>query len=105
MSAHFTYRLDLLVLLVQELPNIPATQQHFAELRQRFNPVQPIVGLPSLGLPGYQTTSGVVLFTKDNMTLLVDATALPAQIEPTHVSQTDFAYQLATAILGCWTGD
>lgn len=62
-----------------------------------------IEGLENLGLPGYQSPKGDVVFAKDNMTLHVDATSLPGALGPHKVKATDFAYQLATTILGCWT--
>lgn len=63
----------------------------------------PIAGLANLGLPGYQSTDGNVVFAKDNMTLHVDATGLPATVGPDKVTAGKFAYEMATTILGCWT--
>ena len=63
----------------------------------------PIAGLANLGLPGYRSSAGDVIFAKDNMTLHVDATRLPATVGPDKVAAGDFAYQMATTILGCWT--
>ncbi len=63
----------------------------------------PIAGLANLGLPGYQSSDGDVIFAKDNMTLHVDATALPATVGPDKVTASQFAYEMATTILGCWT--
>ncbi len=63
----------------------------------------PIKGLANLGLPGYQSDSGTVIFAKDNMTLHVDATALSSAVGPDRVTPSKFAYEMATTILGCWT--
>lgn len=63
----------------------------------------PIEGLANLGLPGYQSEDGNVIFAKDNMTLQVDATAFPATVGPHKVTAGTFAYEMATTILGCWT--
>ncbi len=63
----------------------------------------PIKGLANLGLPGYQSDSGTVIFAKDNMTLHVDATALSSTVGPDQVTPSKFAYEMATTILGCWT--
>ena len=63
----------------------------------------PITGLSNLGLPGYRSGDGSVVFAKDNMTLHVDATALTGAVGPEKISPSDFAYQMATTILGCWT--
>jgi hypothetical protein len=62
-----------------------------------------IQGLANLGLPGYQSKDGNVIFAKDNMTLQVDATAFPATVGPHKVTASTFAYEMATTILGCWT--
>lgn len=92
------------VLAVKELKDIPAARIYFAQMRQHLGPNQPIVGLDSLGLPGYQTAAGTVIFLKDDKTLEVDATSLDSPIGPAQISRSDFAYQIATDILGCWTG-
>jgi hypothetical protein len=94
-----------LVLSVKELSDVPAAQQYFHTLHEQIGPAEEILGVASLGLPGYQSEDGNVLFLKDAMTLQVDATALPAALGPHGLSRTDFAYQMATIILGCWTGD
>jgi hypothetical protein len=39
------------------------------------------------------------------MTLEVDATAMPEAIGPNRVARGDFAYQIATNILACWSGE
>ncbi|WP_157884069.1 hypothetical protein [Arthrobacter alpinus] len=63
----------------------------------------PIEGLANLGLPGYQSKDGNVIFAKDNMTLHVDATSFPESVGPHKVTASKFAYEMATTILGCWT--
>jgi hypothetical protein len=102
-----TYKLPngLLVLKVKELTDVSTAQQYFETLRGALGQNEPITGLAGLGLPGFKTHDGNVVFVKDNMTLHVDATGLPADVGPNRVSRIDFAYQVATNILGCWTGD
>jgi hypothetical protein len=63
----------------------------------------PIQGLSNLGLPGYQSAQGAIVFAKDNMVLHVDATTMAATVGQNHVARTDFAYQIATTILACWS--
>ncbi|ALE05724.1 hypothetical protein AL755_10015 [Arthrobacter sp. ERGS1:01] len=63
----------------------------------------PIKGLSNLGLPGYQSADGSVVFAKDNMTLHVDATTMTPTVGKNKVSRADFAYQMATTILACWS--
>lgn len=93
-----------LILAVKELSDVPTARRYFEGLRLRIGPTKSIQGLASLGLPGYETTNGIVVFLKDDKTLLVDATALPELVGSNLVPRTDFAYQIATDVLGCWTG-
>ena len=39
------------------------------------------------------------------MTLRVDATGLPAVFGTQKQKRTDLAYEIASDVLGCWTGD
>lgn len=64
-----------------------------------------IKGLSNLGLPGYQATDGTVIFAKDTMVLHVDPTGLAGTVGTGEVPRADFAYQMATTILACWTHD
>ena len=45
-----------------------------------------------------------MIFLKDDKTLEVDPRGLPSGLGPNRLSRGDFAYQLATDVLGCWTG-
>jgi hypothetical protein len=92
-----------LVVAVKELKDVPAARAYFGQMNRNLGSTRQILGLANLGLPGYQTSSGAVTFLKEDKTLEVDASALPAQVGPNHISRTDFAYQIATDILGCWT--
>ncbi|MEO9094101.1 MAG: hypothetical protein ABI255_00595 [Microbacteriaceae bacterium] len=102
-----TYHLadGALALSVKESADDGSARVYFDALQQKLGSTQPIDGLANLGLPAYETTDGAVVFVKDNMTLNVDASKLPVAVGPHAVSRTDFAYQVATAVLGCWSGD
>jgi hypothetical protein len=93
------------VLSVKESANPAAARAHFNALRTRLGGTHPLTGLAALGLPGYQKESGRVVFLKDNMTLQVDATALPHQVGPQNTSRPELAYTVATDVLACWTGE
>lgn len=99
-----TYDLDAgpLVITVKELPDAASAVHYFEGLTRHFGSGERIEGLANLGLPAYRTPDGTVIFAKDNMTLEVDATALRSALGPNRLSQTDFAYQVATNILACW---
>jgi hypothetical protein len=47
---------------------------------------------------------GAAVFLKDDKTIRVDATGLPARDGPSGDSRTDLAYTIATDILACWAG-
>ena len=99
-----TYRLPVgpLVLSVQESSTKAAAGAYFTSLRRRLAPTTPLAGL---GEQAATTSTGVVIVVKDNLTLRVDTTALPTVFGTQHQKRTDLAYEMASAILGCWTGD
>jgi len=101
-----TYQLPVgpLVLSVKELPDVPAARRYFDAMRARLGRTKPLTGLAGLGLPAYENTTGTVVFLKDNMTLQVNATALPRQVGPQRSSPAELAYTVATDVLACWTG-
>jgi hypothetical protein len=99
-----TYDLPVgpLVLAVQQSPTKAQANSYFRTLR-------PTLGLtedqPGLGEQAYSTPTGTVVVIKDSQTLTVDATALPAVFGSQDQKRTDLAYEVASDVLGCWTGD
>ena len=91
-----------LVLSVRETADPAAARARFDSL-QRQPTARPIEGMTNLGLPGFETTAGSVVFAKDNFVLTVDATALPPTLGPHSVSRNAFAYETATGVLACWS--
>jgi hypothetical protein len=91
-----------LVLSVKDLPDAAATTTYFNTVRGRLGNPPDLAGL---GQGAYGTRDGAVVLRKDNHVLHVDATALPATFGAQHQKRTDFAYEIASDILGCWTGD
>lgn len=92
-----------LVLAVKETADPAAARVHFDGLRQKAVSARPIEGMANLGLPAFESTDGSVVFVKDSFVLTVDATALPAALGPHSVSRNAFAYEVATAVLACWS--
>ena len=84
---------------------MPGDAQALAEAKKLATSLAapPVVGLSNLGLSGYQSAGGDVVFAKDNMVLHVDGTAMSATVGQNKISRTDFAFQMATTILACWT--
>lgn len=91
-----------LVLSVQQSTDAAAANSHFTGLRSRTQQSTALTGLTSLGLPAFQSTTGIVAFVKDNLTLEVDASGLAATVGPQRTSRSDFAYTVATDVLACW---
>lgn len=93
-----------LMISVKESPDVQRARIYFDALRVRLGNTKPLTGMANLGFPAYETTTGTVVFLKDNKTLEVNASALPAPVGPEGSSPADFAYTIATDILACWTG-
>ena len=105
----FTCRFDLdagpLRLSVHDATDAATGMAHFQTERLSTTEATSIKGAYNLGLPAYQTKTGIVSFIKDHKTLQVDATALSGKrhgIDNTK-TPTQIAYAIATSVLACWT--
>ena len=92
-----------LVLSVKEAADPAAAHADFDGLQRSTASARPIEGMANLGLPAFETSAGSVVFVKDSFVLTVDAAALPATLGPHGVSRSAFAYEVATAVLACWS--
>ncbi len=90
------------VLSVKDTTTVPAATAYYDAVRRSHPDAKTITGVESLGLTSFETPSGVVMFLKDDKTLTVDATRLPAANGPADLSRSDLAYQIATDVIGCW---
>lgn len=97
-----TYRLPMgtFIVSVKQSTDPAAAKTYFANLRKRLGTTERLDGL---GQASYGTTAGKVVLIKDNDTLMVDATRLPAVFGAQQSKRFDFAYEIASDILGCWT--
>jgi hypothetical protein len=98
-----TYRLPIgrFVVSVKQSADDAAAREYFTAARARFAPTENLYGI---GAAAYGNRSGIVVLIKDNDTLTVDASRLPAVFGAQHNKRYDFAYEIASDILGCWTG-
>lgn len=98
-----TYRLPMgeFVLSVTESTTAASANAYIEGVRQQIG-AKPLIGLTPVA---YGTADGVVVLVKDSDTLRVDASRLPAQFGDQAQKRTDFAYEVASDVLGCWTGD
>ena len=95
----YTLPMGKMVLSVKESAGKPAALEYFRALRARLGNTQPA---PGLGEQAYATKAGTVVVLKDNTTLRVDTTGLPAVFGPQQQRRTDLAYEIASVVLGCW---
>jgi hypothetical protein len=99
-----TYHLPMgeMVLSVQVAADDASAGDLFDADRTRRAPTQDLLGL---GERAFGTAAGVAVVIKDNQVLTVDATALPAVFGDNDQRRTDLANEIASDVLGCWTGD
>jgi|SRR3954454_7822181 hypothetical protein len=94
-----------LILAVQDAPDVKSGAAFYTGLKAQLSQPQPVEEFDTFGLPAFQTPDGRVALIKDGKTLLVDATGVPATSLPDGFKPTDAAYTIASAVVGCWTGD
>jgi hypothetical protein len=99
-----TYHLPLgpLILSVQHSPTKAAADAYFNHLKATLGQTDTLLGL---GEKAYGTLNGVAVVLKDNETLAVDARGLPTVFGTNQQKRTDLANEIASDVLGCWTGD
>lgn len=99
-----TYHLPMgdMVLSVEVAADDASAAKLFDTGRTRRAPTQ---DLPGLGERAFGTSTGIAVVIKDNQVLTVDTTALPPVFGDNGQRRTDLAYEIASDVLGCWTGD
>ena len=98
----YTLPMGQMVLSVYQSPTKALARAYFDALRQRLRDTEPLAGL---GESAYASRTGIAVVLKDNMSLQVDTTGLPAVFGAQQQRRTDLAYEIASDVLGCWTGD
>jgi len=99
-----TYALPMgpMVLRVQVAPSHAAAVAAFDADGTRLAPTETLDGL---GERAVGSATGVAVVLKDDEVLTVDTTALPVQFGANGQRRTDLANEIASDVLGCWTGD
>jgi hypothetical protein len=99
-----TYQLPVgpLTLSVQHSTTSATANVYFDSLKARTAAADDLLGL---GERAFGTPDGTAVVIKDNETLTVDATRLPAVFGVDRQKRTDLANEIASDVLGCWTGD
>jgi hypothetical protein len=91
-----------MTLTVQILPDKPRAGATFDADLAATPAAQPLAGL---GERAWATPTGTAVVLKDNQILTVDTTGLPEVFGANDQKRTDLANEVASDVLGCWTGD
>jgi hypothetical protein len=97
-SCRYAFEGGVLDLSVRDLHTVSQARKYFRAVRGREGVDDALTGLAE---GGFTKADGSVVAVKDAMILTVDVTALP----PTQIDRTGIAIELASTVLGCWTGD
>jgi hypothetical protein len=89
-------------LQVEVLPGARQARTLFNADRARTPGALPLAGL---GEQAFGTKKGMVIVLKDSQVLVVDTTRLPQEFGANGQRRTDLAYEVASDVMGCWTGD
>ena len=97
-----TYHLPMgaLVLRVNVSDSDQAAQAFFADRRAEQPQAETLSGL---GEQAFRAGDGNVTVVKDDLTLTVDATALPETFGDNGQRRSAFAFEVASQVMGCWT--
>lgn len=101
-----TYQLPAgpLVASVREAGSSAAARRLLDAGRRATPGAERLPVVQGLGLPAYSAPDGTVVFAKDDTTLTVDPSGLPATVGTSARTRADLAYTVATDVLGCWSG-
>lgn len=95
-TCRYAFADGALQMSVTDLHTIRRAHGSFRELEQ----TQSVESLTGLGQGGFRRADGSVVAIKDAMILTVDVASLP----PTPFDKSGIAIDLATTVLGCWSG-
>jgi hypothetical protein len=97
----YKYKTGDLTLAVKELADKEATDEYFDSLAKDLGKSETINGL---GEGAFTTTNKSAVVRKDYKVLLVDISKLPPQFGNPPDSRENIALNVASEIMGCWTG-
>jgi hypothetical protein len=90
-----------LILSVAQSSNDDTAAQYFERQKARLPDAADAIGL---GEKSFANPNGITVVIKDNLVLTVDATGLPPVFGTNGQKRTDFSYEIASDVMGCWTG-
>ena len=101
-TCHYDLPMGAMTLSDQVFPDAAAARAHMATAQAQDGTAQPLAGL---GQQAYGSSRGLAVVLKDDQILTVDTTSLPERFGANGQRRTDLAYEVASDVLGCWTGD
>ncbi|MDQ1508423.1 MAG: hypothetical protein QOG50_267 [Actinomycetota bacterium] len=99
-SCRYIYGASVMVLSVKELANATETDKYFTSLTRELGVSRNV----PIGPRAFVARNGSVVVQKDYKVLLVDVGKLPQQFGEPLDSRENIALNVATVIIGCWTG-
>ena len=100
-TCHYALPMGDMTLSDQVFPDAGAARAHMATAQAQDRTAQPLAGL---GQQAYGSSRGVTVVLKDDQILTVDTTGLPERFGASEQRRTDLANEVASDVLGCWTG-
>ena len=100
-SCPYVYGTQIMVLSVKELANKADTDDYFASLMQQLGVSRTV----PIGPRAFVARNGSVVVQKDYKVLLVDVAKLPQQFGEPLDTRESIALNVATTIIGCWSGE
>jgi hypothetical protein len=101
-TCHYSLPMGQMTLSDQVFPDAAAAAARMATQLADDDSARPLAGL---GQQAYGIDRGLAVVLKDDQILTVDTTELPERFGVDDQRRTDLAYEVASDVLGCWTGD
>jgi hypothetical protein len=101
-TCHYALPMGKMTLTDQVLSDAATARAQMHSRQAADGSARPLAGL---GQQAYGSDRGLAVVLKDNQILTVDTTGLPERFGSNDQRRTDLAYEVASVVLGCWTGD
>ena len=101
-TCHYALPTGTMTLTDRVFPDAAGARAQMLTQQAGDRSARPLAGL---GQQAYGSDRGLAVVLKDNQILTVDTTGLPERFGSNDQRRTDLAYEVASDVLGCWTGD
>ena len=100
-ACRYVYGANVMVVSVKELANKTETDAYVASLERQLGVTRTV----PIGPRAFLARDGSVVVQKDYKVLLVDVRDLPQKFGEPLDARENIALNVATSIMGCWTGE